>query len=300
MKPLLVVITGPTAVGKTSTSIQLAKHFGCPIVSADSRQVYKEMSIGTAVPTHEELKQVEHYFVHSHSIHTPLNAGIYENECIALLDNLFQKNKIIVLSGGSGLYINAVLFGHDEFPSANHAIRNELIKSYEANGLSFLQDALKAADPTYYAEVDQQNPQRLIRALEVYKQTGKPYSSFRKSTPKARNFEYMLFAINEDRESLYTRINKRVDEMMSNGLLDEAKALYLFKELNAVQTVGYTELFNYLDSNYTLEQAIDKIKQHSRNYAKRQLTWIKKYEEVQWVSRSESDKIIQLIGGHLQ
>ncbi|NNM15169.1 MAG: tRNA (adenosine(37)-N6)-dimethylallyltransferase MiaA, partial [Bacteroidia bacterium] len=230
----------------------------------------------------------------------PFNAGIYEEECMALLDKLFVKNKIVVLSGGSGLYINAVLFGHDELPPANDEIRQKLIKSYEDNGIAVLQKELKAADPVYFEEVDQLNPQRLMRALEVCKQTGKPYSSFRKSTPKKRNFNHLIIAINEDRESLYTRINQRVDEMMNEGLLDEVKSLHPYKHLNAVQTVGYTELFIHLDKQYTLDEAVDKIKQHSRNYAKRQITWIKKYDEVHWVNRNETQKIIQLIDAHLQ
>lgn len=300
MKPLLVVITGPTAIGKSSLSIQIAKHYACPVVSADSRQVYKEMFIGTAVPSKEELKQTPHYFIQSHSIHDSFNAGKYEEECITLLEKLFQKNKCVVLTGGSGLYIDAVLFGKDDFPEANQALRKKLNNLFKLRGIESLQEKLKVLDPVYFEKVDKQNPQRLIRAIEVCTQTGLPYSSQRKATVKNRDFNYLLIALEEDREVLYNRINERVDKMMEDGLLEEVKSLHEHKNLNAVQTVGYSELFDFIDGKQSLEDAISKIKQHTRNYAKRQITWLKKYEALNWVRRNEEARIIQLIDAYLK
>ena len=300
MRPLLVVITGPTAVGKSSVSVQLAKHFACPVISADSRQVYKEMQIGTAVPSKKELSQVPHYFIQSHSIHSAFNAGKYEEECISLLDKLFNDHPCIILTGGSGLYIDAVLFGNDEFPDADKALRADLNKLFKENGIELLQEKLKDLDPVYFKEVDKKNPQRLIRAIEVCTQTGMPYSSLRKSKSKTRNFDYLIIGLEENRQDLYNRINKRVDSMMNEGLLEEVKTLYAHKNLNAVQTVGYSELFDFLDEKLTLEQAIEKIKQHSRNYAKRQYTWLKKYENLIRINRNEANKIIQLVDEHLR
>lgn len=300
MKPLLVVITGPTAVGKTSISLKIAKHFSCPIISADSRQLFKELKIGTAPPSQKDLEEVQHYFIQSHSIHQMFNASTYEDECIPLIEKLFDNHKVLVMSGGSGLYIDAVLYGKDNLPKANKEIRIKLKSELKKAGIEPLQKRLKELDPEYYNEVDIKNPQRLIRAIEVCELAGVPYSSLRSHQSKKRDFKFILFAINEDRNTLYDRINKRVDLMFEQGLLDEVNSLHPFKHLNAVQTVGYTELFDYLDSKYELNEAVEKIKQHTRNYAKRQLTWLRKYKNINWIKRNESDIIIKLIESHLR
>lgn len=273
MKKHLIVIAGPTAVGKTSLSIELAKHYLCPVISADSRQFYKEMNIGTAKPTTQEMQDVPHYFINNISIHDSFTVGDYEKQVIETLEDLFNKHQYVILVGGSGLYINAVLNGFDEFEEIPDSIRTALINNYKEKGLSYLQEELKKRDETYYNQVDLNNSQRLIRALEVCIHSGLPYSSFRTKSKKERSFNTIPILINTNRELLYKRINHRVDEMMKKGLLKEVKSLYLFKQLNALNTVGYKELFTYLDDNCSLEEAISQIKQNSRRYAKRQLTW---------------------------
>jgi tRNA dimethylallyltransferase len=273
VKKQLIVIAGPTAVGKTSLSIELAKNFSCPIISADSRQFYKEMSIGTAKPTEEEMQGVKHYFINNISIHETYNVGDYEKQVIEKLDELFQQNQYVILVGGSGLYVNAILNGVDEFEEIPEEIRNAINNSFKEQGLPFLQNELKKLDETYYNQVDLNNPQRIIRALEVSYHTGLPYSSFRTKQKKERFFNSINILINTERDMLYNRINLRVDEMMKKGLLEEVKKLHPYKSLNALNTVGYKELFLYLDGNCTLEEAVSQIKQNSRRYAKRQLTW---------------------------
>lgn len=273
MKKQLIVIAGPTAVGKTSLSIELAKNYLCPVISADSRQFYKEMNIGTAKPTTQEMQGVRHYFINNISIHDSYTVGDYEKQVIETLENLFKDHKYVILVGGSGLYINAVLNGVDEFEEIPEHIREELNKAYSEKGLSYLQEELKKRDESYYNQVDLNNPQRLIRALEVCIHTDLPYSSFRTKPKKERSFNAIPILINTNRELLYERINHRVDEMIKKGLLEEVKSLYPFKQLNALNTVGYKELFTHLDGNCTLEEAISQIKQNSRRYAKRQLTW---------------------------
>jgi tRNA dimethylallyltransferase len=273
LKKNLIVIAGPTAVGKTALSIELAKFYSCPIISADSRQFYKEMSIGTAKPTKEEMQDVPHYFIDNISIHDTYNVGQFEREAIECIDNLFKDHEQLILVGGSGLYINAILNGVDEFEEIPSHIREQLIKDYEEKGLTFLQEQLKLKDEVYYNQIDLNNPQRIMRALEVCIHNNKPYSSFRTKEKKQRPFDSINILINTDREALYNRINKRVDIMMQNGLLEEVKSLYPFKHLNALNTVGYKELFDFIDGKCALEDAVNLIKQNSRRYAKRQLTW---------------------------
>jgi len=273
LKKNLIVIAGPTAVGKTALSIELAKFYNCPIISADSRQFYKEMSIGTAKPTKEEMQDVPHYFIDNISIHDTYNVGQFEREAIDCIETLFKDHEQLILVGGSGLYINAILNGVDEFEEIPSKIREQLIKDYEVKGITFLQDQLKQKDEVYYNQVDLNNPQRIMRALEVCIHNNKPYSSFRTKEKKQRPFDTINILINTDREVLYHRINKRVDIMMQNGLLEEVKALYPNKHLNALNTVGYKELFDFIDGKCTLEEAVNLIKQNSRRYAKRQLTW---------------------------
>lgn len=291
MKPILIVIAGPTAVGKTALSIELAKFYQCPIVSADSRQFFKEMSIGTAKPTELEMSNVPHYFINNKSIHETYNVGQYEKEAINLLDTLFKEHNIVILVGGSGLYINAILNGVDEFEEIPPLIRAEINEAYKEKGIHYLQEQLKLKDEAYYHQVDLQNPQRLIRALEVCTHTGKPFSTFRNKEKKIRNFESIQLLINSQREILYDRINHRVDVMMQQGLLDEVKNLYPYKHLNALNTVGYKELFDYLDGKLTLERAVELIKQNTRHFAKRQLTWFKHQGDFENFEPTDLEKI---------
>lgn len=287
----MVVIAGPTAVGKTALSIELAKHYNSVILSADSRQFYKEMSIGTAKPSEEQLAAVKHYFINTKNINELYGAGHFEKDAIATLNELFKEQDIVFLVGGSGLYIDAVLNGVDDFIEVPIETREELNKKYEANGLEWLQNEVKKLDETYFNSVDTQNPQRLIRALEVCQHTGKPYSSFLNQPKEERNFTPIKILINTDRETLYSQINNRVDEMMASGLLEEIKQLANQKHLNALKTVGYKELYAYLDASYNLNTAIEKIKQHTRNYAKRQLTWFKNQDAFEEFKPTDLEKI---------
>lgn len=291
MKKNLIVIAGPTAVGKTALSIDLAKHFQCPVISADSRQFYKEMSIGTAKPTNEEMQNVPHYFIDNISIHDSYNVGQYEREAIDCIEKLFQEHSTLILVGGSGLYINAVLNGVDEFEEIPGNIREKLIKDYEDKGLLYLQEQLKQKDEVYYSQVDLNNPQRIMRALEVCIHADKPYSSFRKKEKKERSFEAYHILINTDRETLYEKINNRVDLMMVAGLFEEVKSLYPYKHLNALNTVGYKELFDVVDGKTTLEEAVNLIKQNTRRYAKRQLTWFNHQGDFESFDPKEGEKL---------
>lgn len=297
----LIVIAGPTAVGKTALSIDLAKFYGCPVISADSRQFFKEMSIGTAKPTPEETQDVPHYFIDNVSIHDTYNVGQYEREAIDLIENLFKEHNYLILVGGSGLYINAILNGVDEFEEIPAEIREKLNTDYKEKGISYLQEELKKLDEVYYNQVDLNNPQRLIRALEVCLHTGKPYSSFRTKAKKERSFNTINLLINTDREKLYERINLRVDKMMQDGLLNEVKELFPFKHLNALNTVGYKELFEYLENKIPFEQAVDLIKQNTRRYAKRQLTWFNNQGDFETFEPNDLEKIkayIDIISHH--
>lgn len=291
MKKNLIVIAGPTAVGKTALSIELAKFYNCPIVSADSRQFYKEMSIGTAKPTTEEMQDVPHYFIDNISIHETYNVGQFEREAIECIETLFKEHEQLILVGGSGLYINAILNGVDEFEEIPSHIREQLIKDYEEKGLTYLQEQLKQLDEVYYNQVDLNNPQRIMRALEVCIHNNKPYSSFRTREKKQRSFDAINILINTDREALYTRINNRVDVMMQNGLLEEVQALYPHKYLNALNTVGYKELFDFIDGKCTLEEAVNLIKQNSRRYAKRQLTWFNHQGDFETFEPTDLEKL---------
>lgn len=294
-KKTLIVIAGPTAIGKTALAIAVANHYQTEIISADSRQFFKEMTVGTAKPNPEELAQAKHHFIDSHTIHQEFNVGSYEKEAIVKIESLFLEHDVLVMVGGSGLYINAILFGFDEIPKADEALRNQLNIQFETKGITSLQNQLKNLDPVYFSEVDIQNPQRIIRALEVSISTGKPFSSFRKTEPKNRSFESIIIGLNTERQKLYERINLRVDQMISNGLVEEVTALKKFKNLNALKTVGYVELINHLEGNYTLAEAIEKIKQNTRNFAKRQLTWFRKYPEMHWFEPENKQDIIKAI-----
>jgi tRNA dimethylallyltransferase len=294
-KKYLLVLSGPTGVGKTELSIKLAKHFNTSIISADSRQFYREMEIGTAKPTSVQLHEVKHAFVNSLSIKDAFDAGIYEDQAIEHLTRIFVKKPIALMVGGSGLYIKAVCDGFDQFPLADKLIRDKWISLHKAKGLIHLQDKIKALDPEYASVVDIMNPARLIRALTVIEQSGQSYSSFLNKEKRKRNFMCIKFYMNRPRQELYDRIDNRVDRMMESGLLKEAELLFKFKDLNALQTVGYRELFQYLEGEMALTQAIEKIKQHSRNYAKRQLTWLRNEGGWHEFHPEEVDQIIEWI-----
>jgi tRNA dimethylallyltransferase len=274
-KNTLIVIGGPTASGKTALAIEKALEFKTEIISFDSRQFYKEMSIGTAKPTPEELSKVKHHFIDHISIEEEWNAGIYERKAIEKLNELFLKNEYVVAVGGSGLYLNALLYGFDELPDKDENLRKELQEELEEKGIEFLQEKIKILDPIYFEKGEIKNPHRLMRAIEVSTITGKPYSSLKKSGTIERNFDYKIYGIHHEREKLYERINLRVDQMIKDGLVEEVKSLLPYRNHNALQTVGYKEIFEYLDGKSTLEEAIEKIKQNTRRYAKRQITWFK-------------------------
>ena len=295
MSKTLIIIAGPTAAGKTALAIQIAKHFNAEIISADSRQFYREMNIGTAKPSQEELATVRHHLIDSHSIHDSFSVGDFEKEVITLLEKLFKTHEQVVLVGGSGLFINAVCNGFDELPVASEETRSRLNELLDEKGIEHLQGKLKKVDPMYYTEVDINNPQRLIRALEVFESTGNPFSSYRTNTPIKRNFNIIKLAISPNREKLYEQINLRVDQMVENGLFEEVEGLSQYKHLNALNTVGYSEIFDYLDGKYSKQEAIDKIKQNTRRFAKRQLTWFKKSEDIKWFDPLEFDAIVNYL-----
>lgn len=287
-KNTLIVIAGPTASGKTAFAIKVAKALNTVILSADSRQFYKEMSIGTAAPTEEELSQVKHYFVHHISIEDKYDVADYEHDAMQLLEELFKTHDAVVMTGGSGLFIDAVCNGIDAMPDVEPEIRGKVQKLFDRGGLKALQDEVQRLDPEYYAIVDQQNPRRLQRALEVCYQTGKPFSSFRCGNVVQRDFDIKKYAILWDRQELIERIDRRVDMMMDQGLIEEAKALYPKRHLNALNTVGYKEIFAYFDGDCTLTEAVEQIKIHTRQYAKRQMTWLRKDSDYQWITPEES------------
>ena len=290
----LIIIAGPTAVGKTALSIQLAHHFKCPILSFDSRQFYAEMSIGTAKPSREELEVAEHHFIGNLSIHDRYTAGMFEREALSLLSKIYQKHDYCIAVGGSGLYIDALTFGIDDIP-ADEKVRRHFHERWAKEGLEPLRQELQQIDPNYYAIADIQNPRRVIRALEVYKITGKTYTELRKKTPKNRPFTAHWIGLNLAREELFDRINIRVDRMLSQGLLQEVESLLPLQELKALKTVGYSELFSLLNGEVDEERAIELIKRNTRQYAKRQITWFKKNELVRWYEPNELEKIIEEI-----
>ena len=278
----LITVVGATAIGKTALSIQLAKHFNSEIISSDSRQFYKEMKIGTAVPTDAELQAATHHFIQNRSIFDTYSVGQFEKDALQKLDTLFLKNNIVIMVGGSGLYTNAVINGLDYFPEVTPDIRTQLNQKLENNGILNLQNQLKELDPESYASIEIENPHRLIRALEICIGTGKKYSEFKNKPKATRNFTPIKIGLLADRTIMYNRINQRVDSMMQQGLLNEAKKLHPYKNLNALQTVGYKELFDYLDGKYSLEFAIEEIKKNTRRFAKRQVTWNKKDTSIHW------------------
>ncbi len=280
---ILIAVVGPTSIGKTKLGISIAKHFNTEIISADSRQFFKEMRIGTAVPSKEELQAVPHYFIQHRSITEPYSVGDFEREATAKLDKLFETMNPVVMVGGSGLYVDAVVQGLDEFPEVDPAIRESLNQKLTNEGLKSLQADLLEKDPKYYQMVDMDNPHRIIRALEVCIASQKPYSSFLNQQKKNRSFKTLYVGIHAERTLIYERINHRVDLMLKDGLLAEAQNLYPYKHLNALQTVGYRELFAYFDGTYSLEFAIEEIKKNTRRFAKRQLTWLRKNPEILWL-----------------
>jgi len=281
----LIVITGPTAVGKTEVAIEVAKSLKTEIISCDSRQMYREMRIGTAVPANEELAAVPHHFIGNLSIHDYYNVSMFEQDCLQLLDKLFMKHETVIMTGGSGLYIDAVCKGIDDFPTVDTEIRKTVTGWHESEGIEYLRRQLKILDPDHYAKVDLRNHKRIMKAIEVCLQTGKPYSSFLTAQKRKRPFEIEKILLNRPREELFDRINRRTTQMMEQGLLEEAQVLYPHRHLNALNTVGYRELFAYMDGQYGLETAIELIRRNTRRYAKRQLTWF---------TRDETYKISQL------
>lgn len=302
-KPLLICVVGPTAIGKTSISIKLAKAFKTEILSADSRQLFKEMSIGTAVPSAEELAAVPHHFIQTKSIFEDYSVGDFEKEALDVLHQKFYPESPefpalnpMVMVGGSGLYVDAVIRGLDRFPEVAKEIRERLNSDLEINGIQFLQTKLEQVDPIYYSKVDIQNPHRIIRALEVFYTSGKPYSSFLNHGPIERNFETVFIGLTAEREIIYDRINQRVDIMVANGLIEEAKRLYEHRERNALQTVGYRELFEFFDGKISEEEAISEIKKNTRRFAKRQQTWFKKNQDIHWFDyTTEAEEIVAFI-----
>lgn len=303
----LITIIGPTAIGKTALSIALAQHFGCEIISCDSRQFFKEMKIGTAVPSDEELEAATHHFIQNKSIFESYSVGDFEQETLAKLEELFQKNNIQIMVGGSGLYVDAVLKGFDDFPAIDDSVRTKINAKYDKLGIEYLQEQLQILDLEYYKKLSTenpqtlQNPQRMKRFVEVCLGTGKPYSSFIGKRKNERNFTPIIIGLEADREVMYERINQRVDIMLNEGLLAEAQSLCPNKHLNALQTVGYRELFDYFDGKTTLDFAIEQIKMNTRRFAKRQITWFKRTENVSWFDYlTDRKEIIKTIESKIQ
>ncbi|HMO63378.1 MAG TPA: tRNA (adenosine(37)-N6)-dimethylallyltransferase MiaA [Ferruginibacter sp.] len=293
-KKYCILIAGPTAVGKTALAIDIARHFSTEIISADSRQCFKELNIGVAKPSAEELSQVPHHFINSHSIQEEVNAAVFEEYALEKVQQVFQTKNVVVITGGTGLYLKAFCEGMDEVPAIDIAVRNGIIEAYQQNGLQWLRQQVQQHDPAYFATGEIQNPQRMMRALEVVCSTGRSVLSFQTNTQKHRPFTIIKMALELPRELLYNRINNRVDAMMTMGLLQEAKQLVSYRHLNALQTVGYRELFEYLDGNGTGEQAAERIKLNTRHYAKRQMTWFKKDAGISWCP-PDADFVLKVI-----
>lgn len=298
MKPLLVIIGGPTGIGKTVTAINIAKHFNTEIISSDSRQIYKELKIGTAVPSPKELKTVKHHLIQNHSIEENYNASSFESEVLNLLNLLFKRHKIVIMTGGSGLYIDAVCSGIDDLPSIPVNVRKKFEMIFQSEGNEKIAQMVQLIDPEYYDKVDIKNHKRLLKALEVHEVTGKTYSSLLKNLPKERFFDILRINLDIDRTELYNRINVRVDNMIQAGLIDEALKVYPKKHLTALKTVGYKELFDFFDGKISKEEAISQIKNHTRAYARKQLTWFRKYSDAKWFKPDDSEKIIKLIDNY--
>ena len=295
----LISIVGPTAIGKTGLAIKLAQHYSTDIMSCDSRQFYKEMTIGTAVPSTSELAEAKHHFIQNISIHEKYSVGDFERDGLAFLDEYFQNNNLCIMVGGSGLYEKAITTGFDIFPEIDPIFREQLNQELETDGIEKLQLELKQVDPIYYEEVDIYNKQRVIRALEIYRGSGQPFSKFRNQDLNKRPFNIIKIGLELPRQEMYDRINQRVDIMMNEGLLDEAKSLYPLKELNALQTVGYRELFDFFEDKIDLNFANEEIKKNTRRFAKRQMTWFKKDQDVNWFSPLEKEEIINFINSKI-
>ncbi len=293
----LIVLLGPTGVGKTDLSLSLAEHLRSPIISCDSRQIFRELPIGTAAPTAEEQARVKHYFIGTHSVTDNYNAGQYEADALTLLEQLFPKHDTLLMVGGSMLYIDAVCRGLDDIPHVSPETRQQVQQAYAEGGIEALQSELQALDPVYFSEVDKQNPQRLMHAIEICRETGKPFSAFRTGTKKQRPFRIVKVGLNRDRDQLYQRINLRVEQMLAAGLEEEVRAVYPHKHLNSLNTVGYKEIFRYFDGEYPREEAIRLIKQDSRHYAKRQLTWFNRDTDIHWFNPTTTtvEQILQLL-----
>lgn len=291
----LISVVGPTAIGKTAMAIEIAKHFNTEILSADSRQFYKEMSIGTAKPTQEEREQAIHHFIDCRSITEDYSAGDFERDALVKLEEVFEHKDIAVLVGGSGLFVKALCEGLDSLPQPGEGVRDYWNQEYQKHGVERLQTYLKQIDPAFYETAELSNPQRLIRAIEVYETTGKPFSYYRKREVVDRPFKIVPIGLNMEREHLYNRINRRVDQMMEQGLLQEVRFLLPYKDSGALQTVGYSELFEYLDGSCSLDEAVENIKRNTRRYAKRQITWFKRMENIRWFHPSEEDEILNYI-----
>ena len=298
-KKTLIVLIGPTGVGKTDLSIKIAEKYGSPIISADSRQLYSDLKIGTAAPTEEYLKRVKHYFVGTLKLTDYYSAAQYESEVISLLEELFKSNNTILLTGGSMMYIDAICKGIDDIPIVDSETRQMMMEKYEKEGLDRLCAELKLLDPEYYSTVDLKNPKRVIHALEICYMTGKTYTSFRTGNKKQRPFDIIKIGLCRDREELYERINKRVDIMIKEGLVDEVKSVYEYRNLNSLNTVGYKEIIQYLEGNCTLEFAIEKIKQNSRIYSRKQMTWFKRDNDITWFHPDKEEEIMEFIESKL-
>ena len=297
----LITVLGPTAIGKTKLGIQLAEHFETEVLSADSRQFYREMRIGTAVPSDEELARVRHHFIQDRSVLEDYNVGSFEQDAIELLEDKFRTRKVMVMVGGSGLYVDAVLNGLDEFPEVDASVREKLVELLDEKGLEPLQEMLQKLDPVSYERIDIQNRQRIVRALEICIGTGKPFSSFWMNRRKERSFRSIKIGLRADRQLVYRRINERVDLMMEQGLLEEARRLYPHRDLNALQTVGYRELFSHFDGDLSLEEAVSEIKKNTRRFAKRQGTWFRKDEDITWFDHDEEPaKIIGFLKDRME
>jgi tRNA dimethylallyltransferase len=295
MDNILIVLLGPTGVGKTDVSIEIASHFGCEIISADSRQFFREMKTGTAVPSAEQLAEVNHHFIGFLSIKDYYSSSLFERDVLKILPSLFSKNNMVMMTGGSGLYIDAVCNGIDDIPDIEPAIRDKFIRKFREEGIEGLRMQLKLLDPQHYEKVDLKNAKRMIRALEICETTGRPYSSFLKKEKRERDFKIIKVGLERPREELYLRINRRVDYMISDGLEDEARGLFEFRNLNALNSVGYKEFFDYFEGKISREQAIDLIKRNTRRYAKRQITWWGKDKTIRWFRADESVEIIKFI-----
>ncbi len=295
MRKTLIVITGPTAVGKTQLCLDIALHFGTPVINADSRQIYRELCIGTAPPTEEQLQLVRHYFVGSLSLSDYYSASLFEQQVTSLLDTLFINSDYALMAGGSMMYIDAVCNGIDDIPTVDPETRATMKRRLAEEGLEALVEELRRLDPEHYATVDRQNPRRVVHALEICHMTGRTYTSFRKAQRKQRPFRIVKIGLNRPREELYTRINQRVDQMMAQGLLQEAQTLYPMRHQNALNTVGYKELFEYIDGRWTLQEAVERIKGNTRRYARKQLTWLRRDPDIRWFSPDEKKQIIEYI-----